>query len=90
MQKLLKEILSEKKSVNVIINALKWYENLQRYEAKFNRDSVQWNNINVDEANQIADEIERNCNHIEYIHEESPNESIQTSRIHYVHRTVHC
>tara|TARA_R100001510_G_C7475094_1_gene89627 strand:+ start:267 stop:521 length:255 start_codon:yes stop_codon:yes gene_type:complete len=70
MQKLLKEILSEKKSVNVIIDALKAYENLQRYEAKFNRDSVQWNNINVDEANQLADEIERNCNHIEYIHEE--------------------
>ena len=70
MQKLLKEILAEKKSVNVIVRALKWYEDLQRYEVKFNRDSVHWENINVDEANKLADELERNCNHIEYIYEE--------------------
>ena len=71
MQKLLKEILNDKKSITIIVDALSSYEKWQRYEAKHTRDSLKWNKYeDVSEVLKEADDLEKKCNHIQYIYEE--------------------
>ncbi len=71
MQKLLKEILNDIESINIIVDALDYYEKHQRYETKHLRDSLKWNNYDdVSKIVKEADKMEKKCNHIEYIYEE--------------------
>ena len=71
IQKLLKEILEEKKSIKIIIDALKYYEHYQRYETKHLRDSIQWNRYkDVSEIHKKADELDKYCEQIEFIFDE--------------------
>jgi hypothetical protein len=71
IQKLLKEILEDKKSIKIIIDALKHYEHYQRYETKHLRDSIQWNRYkDVSAIHKQADELDKYCDKIEFIFDE--------------------
>jgi len=71
MQKLLKEILQDEKSLKIIVKALDHYEKYQRYDANHLKDSIQWNNYNdVSVISKYVEELKKYCDHIEYIFDE--------------------
>tara|TARA_R100001510_G_C7511948_1_gene111196 strand:- start:38 stop:307 length:270 start_codon:yes stop_codon:yes gene_type:complete len=70
-QKLLEEILENKKSIKIIIDALKYYEYYQRYETQHLRDSIKWNRYkDVSAINKQADDLDKYCKQIEFITDE--------------------
>ena len=71
IQKLLKEILEDKKSLKIIIDALKYYEYYQRYETQHLRDSIKWNRYkDVSAIHKQADKLDKYCDKIEFIFDE--------------------
>ena len=71
IQKLLKEILEDKKSIKIIVFALDYYCRWQRYETQHLRDSIKWNRYkDVSAIHKQADELDKYCNQIEFIIDE--------------------
>ena len=71
IQKLLKEILEDKKSIKIIVEALDYYCRWQRYETQHLRDSIKWNRYkDVSAIHKQADELDKYCDKIEFIFDE--------------------
>ena len=71
MQKLLKEILDDKKSLKIIVKALDHYEKYERYDANHLKESIQWNNYNdVSAVLKQVEQLHKYCDQIEYIFDE--------------------